>query len=85
MALDQGHRNKDDGVTMIPTQDEYCHCPHCGRRTRHSVVRERVLAPVLWCLSCFRTRVEAAEAEPAAVPSRRAPTPATPAPLRLAG
>lgn len=49
---------------MIPTLDEYCHCPHCGRRTRHSVVRERVLAPVLWCLSCFRTRVEAVEAAP---------------------
>lgn len=40
------------------TQDEFCHCPHCGRRTRHAVVRERVVAPVLWCLSCFRTRVE---------------------------
>ncbi|ARJ67151.1 hypothetical protein WV31_16490 [Magnetospirillum sp. ME-1] len=49
---------------MIPTQDEFCHCPHCGRRTRHSVVRERVLAPVLWCLSCFGTRVEAVEAAP---------------------
>ncbi|WP_068437630.1 hypothetical protein [Magnetospirillum sp. XM-1] len=48
---------------MIPTQDEFCHCPHCGRRTRHSVVRERVLAPVLWCLSCFRTRIEAVEVE----------------------
>jgi uncharacterized Zn finger protein len=46
---------------MIANQDEFCHCPHCNRRTRHSVVRERVLAPVLWCLSCFRTRVEAVE------------------------
>ena len=44
---------------MQPTKDEFCHCPHCGRETRHSIVRERVLAPVLWCLSCFRTRVEA--------------------------
>lgn len=48
---------------MIPTRDEFCHCPHCGRQTRHSIVRERVLAPVLWCLSCFRTRVEASPAE----------------------
>jgi hypothetical protein len=43
---------------MSPHHDDICHCPHCGRRTRHSIVRERVLAPVLWCLSCFRTRVE---------------------------
>jgi hypothetical protein len=69
---------------MIPTQDEFCHCPHCGRRTRHSVVRERVLAPVLWCLSCFRTRVEAAEVEPA--PSMRVTRPADAGqPYRLAG
>ncbi len=61
MALGLPQRNKDDRTIMPPTQDEYCHCPHCNRRTRHSVVRERVLAPVLWCLSCFRTRVEAAE------------------------
>lgn len=59
---------------MIPTQDEFCHCPHCGRRTRHSVVRERVLAPVLWCLSCFHTRVEAAEAD--MVPASRIARPA---------
>jgi uncharacterized Zn finger protein len=70
---------------MIPTQDEYCHCPHCGRRTRHSVVRERVLAPVLWCLSCFRTRVEAAEAEPAVPALRRGPSREAGQPLRLAG
>ncbi len=43
---------------MIPDKTDYCHCPHCGRETRHSIVRERVLAPVMWCLSCFRTRVE---------------------------
>ncbi|RAU22014.1 hypothetical protein CU669_09970 [Paramagnetospirillum kuznetsovii] len=42
---------------MIPAKDEYCHCPHCNRETRHSIIRERVLAPVLWCLSCYRTRV----------------------------
>ena len=43
---------------MSPHHDDICHCPQCDRRTRHSIVRERVLAPVLWCLSCFRTRVE---------------------------
>lgn len=72
---------------MIPTLDEYCHCPHCGRRTRHSVVRERVVAPVLWCLSCFRTRVEVAGAEP--MPAVQPQQPARPASagqsFRLAG
>ncbi|WP_096701557.1 hypothetical protein [Magnetospirillum sp. 15-1] len=71
---------------MTPTLDEYCHCPHCGRRTRHSVVRERVVAPVLWCLSCFRTRVEVVGGHADAMPS---PRPARPADagqsLRLAG
>jgi hypothetical protein len=47
---------------MISDKNEYCHCPHCNRETRHSIVRERVLAPVMWCLSCFRARVEGKKA-----------------------
>ncbi|CAA7616308.1 hypothetical protein MCP1_180086 [Candidatus Terasakiella magnetica] len=54
----------DDRCIMSPTQDEFCHCPHCDRRTRHSVVRERVLAPVLWCLSCYRMHLEGKESAP---------------------
>lgn len=42
---------------MQPANDEFRHCPHCGRLTRHSIVSERVLAPVLWCLGCFHTRI----------------------------
>ncbi|OAN54102.1 hypothetical protein A6A04_12730 [Paramagnetospirillum marisnigri] len=42
---------------MFSTKDEFRHCPHCGQLTRHSIVRERVLAPVLWCLGCFHTRI----------------------------
>ena len=42
---------------MHSVHDDFRHCPHCGRRTRHSIVRERVLAPVLWCLGCFHTRI----------------------------
>lgn len=38
-------------------RDEVHFCPHCGRKTRHSVTRERVLMPVLWCLSCFHTHM----------------------------
>ncbi|NFV80194.1 hypothetical protein [Magnetospirillum aberrantis] len=40
--------------------DEFHHCPACGRRTRHRVSRERKLAPVLWCQSCFHVHVETA-------------------------
>jgi hypothetical protein len=43
--------------TMLSAKDEFRHCPHCGQLTRHSIVRERVLAPVLWCLGCFHTRI----------------------------
>ena len=57
--------------TMSPAHDDFRHCPHCGRLTRHSIVRERVLAPVLWCLGCFHTRVGDDEA-----PERAARTPA---------
>ncbi|MDO8607635.1 MAG: hypothetical protein Q7R40_13945 [Phaeospirillum sp.] len=42
---------------MSPAHNDFRHCPHCGRRTRHSIVSERVLAPVLWCLGCFHTRI----------------------------
>jgi len=49
--------NNTQDPIMMSAQDDVCHCPHCGRMTRHSVVRERVLAPVLWCLSCFHARV----------------------------
>jgi len=38
-------------------RDEVHFCPHCNRLTRHSVTRERVLMPVLWCLSCFHTHM----------------------------
>jgi hypothetical protein len=89
VALGLPQRNKDDRTIMIPTQDEFCHCPHCGRRTRHSVVRERVLAPVLWCLSCFRTRVEAVEPKgsrgKAKTLSRRAKTAGADQTFHLAG
>jgi ribosomal protein L37AE/L43A len=43
-------------------QDEIHLCPQCGQPTRHRAVRERVLAPVLWCLRCFHTRIEPAAA-----------------------
>lgn len=41
-------------------QDEFHHCPACGRRTRHRVSRHRKLAPVLWCQHCFHVHVQAA-------------------------
>lgn len=44
---------------MQPEKDEFHHCPSCGRRTRHRVSRDRKLAPVLWCQSCFHVHVEA--------------------------
>ncbi|MFD2233755.1 hypothetical protein [Phaeospirillum tilakii] len=44
---------------MAEAQDEIHLCPQCGQPTRHRVVRERVLAPVLWCLRCFHARIEA--------------------------
>lgn len=69
---------------MSPTTDDFCHCPHCGRETRHSIVRERVLAPVLWCLSCFRTRVEA-EPMPKASSPRLARSSRATQTYRLAG
>ncbi|HTH18161.1 MAG TPA: hypothetical protein VL974_16000 [Magnetospirillum sp.] len=40
--------------------DEFHHCPACGRRTRHRVSRDRKLTPVLWCQSCFHVHMEAA-------------------------
>ena len=55
--------------SMITTHDDFRHCPHCGKRTRHSIVSERVLAPVLWCLACFHTRLGDDSGEPAASPS----------------
>lgn len=65
------------------TQDDFHHCPHCGRRTRHAVVRERVLAPALWCLSCFHLHVESPEGH--SVPGvQPAPRDAEPG-YRLAG
>ncbi|CCG40180.1 hypothetical protein [Magnetospirillum molischianum] len=45
-------------------REEIYFCPHCGRRTRHSVTRERVLVPVLWCLSCFHTHMGESEEPP---------------------
>ena len=44
---------------MHPEKDEFHHCPSCDRRTRHRVGRDRKLAPVLWCQSCFHVHVEA--------------------------
>ncbi|KIL99280.1 hypothetical protein CCC_03498 [Paramagnetospirillum magnetotacticum MS-1] len=71
---------------MAPTLEEYCHCPHCNRRTRHSVARERVLAPVLWCLSCFRMRVETVKPKAKAkAASRHAPPTGAGQTYRLAG
>ncbi|MBX9634679.1 MAG: hypothetical protein K2X44_06825 [Magnetospirillum sp.] len=42
-------------------KDEFHHCPACASRTRHRVSRERKLAPVLWCQSCFHVHVEVTE------------------------
>ena len=47
---------------VAEAQDEIHLCPQCGHPTRHRVIRERVLAPVLWCLRCFHTRIEPAAA-----------------------
>jgi uncharacterized Zn finger protein len=44
---------------MQSDKDEFHHCPACGRRTRHRVSRDRKLAPVLWCQSCFHVHMEA--------------------------
>ena len=49
--------NLPQDPTMMSARDDFLTCPHCGQRTRHSIVRERVVAPVLWCLSCFHARV----------------------------
>ncbi|MCR6631839.1 MAG: hypothetical protein NVV74_18325 [Magnetospirillum sp.] len=43
---------------MDTQQDEFHHCPACQKRTRHRVCRDRKLAPVLWCQSCFHVHVE---------------------------
>jgi uncharacterized Zn finger protein len=53
---------------MHSTQDEFHHCPACGRRTRHRASRDRKLAPVLWCQTCFHVHMEgdAHGAEPGA-------------------
>lgn len=48
---------------MPDDKDEFHHCPACGRRTRHRVSRDRKLAPVLWCQSCFHVHVEGGEAD----------------------
>jgi hypothetical protein len=45
-------------------QDEFHDCPECKRRTRHHVTRDRVLVPVLWCLSCFHLHYEGDERAP---------------------
>jgi len=45
-------------------QDEFHHCPCCQRRTRHRISRERKLAPVLWCQSCFHVQVGAVDVPP---------------------
>lgn len=44
---------------MVSQKDEFHHCPACTRRTRHRVSRDRKLAPVLWCQSCFHVHMEA--------------------------
>lgn len=46
-----------DSTQLDIDRNEVHYCPHCGRLTRHSVTRERVLVPVLWCLSCFHTHM----------------------------
>lgn len=38
---------------MMNADVELIRCPCCGRRSSHTVVRERVLAPAYWCRSCF--------------------------------
>ena len=43
---------------LAPDAIEHLHCPECGRKTPHRVSRDRVVAPVLWCLSCFHLHVE---------------------------
>lgn len=46
---------------MPGEMNELHHCPACGRHTRHRVSRDRKLAPMLWCQSCFHVRVETPE------------------------
>ncbi|MBC7905916.1 MAG: hypothetical protein H7Y60_04100 [Rhodospirillaceae bacterium] len=46
---------------MTSDKDEIHHCPACNKRTRHRVSRERKLAPVLWCQSCFNIQVAVEE------------------------
>jgi len=48
--------------TPDPAAFERHHCPHCGRTSRHHVTRDRVPAPVLWCLSCFHVHIEGGDA-----------------------
>ncbi len=55
----------------MPEQDEFHHCPACGRRTRHRVSRDRKLAPVLWCQSCFHVHMEVAPTSVTATGDRR--------------
>lgn len=56
---------------MQPDKDEFHHCPACARRTRHRVSRDRKLAPVLWCQSCFHVHMEAPQ-DGEGVPRERA-------------
>jgi uncharacterized Zn finger protein len=51
---------------MTDDNNEFHHCPHCCRRTRHRTFRERVLAAVLWCMACGHHRVEGADERQAA-------------------
>jgi len=37
------------------TETVRCRCPACGRTTAQTVFRDRLLAPVHWCRSCFAT------------------------------
>jgi len=54
-------------------RDDVYFCPHCGRLTRHSVTRERVLVPVLWCLSCFHTHMGENDSDPSASVAESSP------------
>jgi len=45
-------------IQAANSQYEIQRCPACGRMSRHRATRDRVLAPVLWCLSCFHVHIE---------------------------
>lgn len=53
----------------MPLAREIHLCRCCHTRTAHRVTRERVLAPVHWCQSCFRVWVDDGQA--AQAPTRR--------------